>query len=205
MPVIREPLCSRCGRPVLYPVERCRECAGRRTYFNSARALWLFDGPAREVVHALKYRNHRLLTARLGPMLARLLDVRPARLVVTWVPLSRHGRWTRGFNQSKLLAIHAARALGVPAKPLLVRRRPVAPQTSLRPGERRVNVRDAFAVPHGSLVSRLHVVLIDDVYTTGSTAAECSRALKRAGARTVSVLTVARTPRPVPVPVRRHS
>jgi ComF family protein len=107
------------------------------------------------------------------------------------VPLSPARERERGFNQSALIAEHLARRLSVPVRPRwLVRTRSTRAQTELNAAERRANVRRAFrAAP---AVAGRHVVVIDDVLTTGATVDECSRALSEAGARRVGVLTVAR-------------
>ena len=102
-------------------------------------------------------------------------------------------RW-RGFNQSLLLARQVSRLYEVPVDPfVLCRERETPPQTQLAEDERRKNVRGAFAIYPGKLLKRRSVLLVDDVYTSGATANECSRVLVRGGAREVYVLTLART------------
>ena len=112
------------------------------------------------------------------------------------VPVPLHPkrlRW-RGFNQSLLLARQVSRLYEVPVDPfVLCRERETVPQTQLAEDERRKNVRGAFAITPGKLLKGTSVLLVDDVYTSGATANECSRVLVRAGAREVYVLTLART------------
>ena len=124
----------------------------------------------------------------------------PTDFLAVPVPLYRKKRRARGFNQSELLArgLLAALRRRRPelqiqlAHALLVRERATESQAGLNPHERRVNVRGAFAVPRPDTVKGRNVLLIDDIYTTGATARACSQALRRAGAASVLVATVAR-------------
>ncbi len=115
-----------------------------------------------------------------------------AELIVP-VPLHpKRLRW-RGFNQSLLLARQVSRAYGTPVDPfVVVRRRETPPQTQLTEEERRRNMRGAFAVNSGTPIKNKTILLVDDVYTSGATVNECSRVLRRAGAKAVYVLTLAR-------------
>jgi ComF family protein len=148
---------------------------------------------ARDAIHALKFRGRRALARPLAKLIVEqwgaALDADVAALVP--VPLARGRQAERGFNQAALLAERLAAALGVPARPRwLARVRATAPQSDLGAAERRANVRGAF-VAHPAVAGR-HVVVVDDVLTTGATVAECARALKAAGAARVGVLAVAR-------------
>jgi ComF family protein len=144
-------------------------------------------------VHAFKFHGQRALARPLGDLVveqcARGLPG-PADALVP-VPLAPGRERERGFNQSALLAERVGRALGRPVRTgWLGRARPTRPQSELAADERRRNVRGAFrAAP---AVGGRHVVVIDDVLTTGATVTECARALRAAGARIVGVLTVAR-------------
>lgn len=133
----------------------------------------------------------------LGDLVAELglsaLPGAPPDLLLP-VPLHRRRERERGYNQALLLSRRLERAWGVPvAAGVLVRRGITAPQADLDAPARRRNVRGAFAVTNPEAIFGRHVVLVDDVLTTGATAGECARCLLRAGASTVGVLTVART------------
>ena len=155
------------------------------------------DG-VRSLVHALKYRGWEAAAAPMAVRIAALdwpRDVVDEARVVVGVPTTKARLRERGYNQAGLLARELARATGRAFDPeCLVRTRESGSQTSLRPGERRANVAGAFAVPGGREKSLKgeHVILVDDVWTTGATALACAEALLGAGARVVSVATFAR-------------
>jgi ComF family protein len=148
------------------------------------------------VVQKFKYGRKVSLGKPLGRLMASgcggFIEQTGADLIVP-VPLHlKRLRW-RGFNQSLLLARQVGRACGTRVDPfLLARRRETPPQTQLSEEERRKNMRGAFAVTSGGSVQDRTILLIDDVYTSGATVNECSRALRRAGAKAVYVLTLAR-------------
>ncbi len=148
------------------------------------------------MVQKFKYARKVSLGKPLGRLMARgcqeFLAVVNADLIVP-VPLyPKRLRW-RGFNQSVLLGREVSRAYAIPMDPfLLQRRRETAAQTQLPEDERRRNVRDAFALNSDRAVKDKRILLIDDVYTSGSTVNECSRTLKQGGAKEVYVLTLAR-------------
>ena len=185
LPRLEPPLCARCGAPTAWPVERCRECSGRRLAFASARAAVVYDDAARRLVAAWKERGLR----RLADDVAALLP--PAQGdVVTFVPPDGRRRLERGYHPAERLARAAAERWGLPCEPLLSRHGPSRRQRGLSLAERRRNVAGAFR----SKAAPATVVLVDDVYTTGATANSAARAL---GAGTVYVVTFARALRDV--------
>jgi ComF family protein len=185
---LRPPLCARCGAPTAWPVERCSECQGRRLAFRSARAAVAYEGRARRLVGAWKERGLR----RLDRLLAELvIDVmpQPDADAITYVPGDLDRMLWRGTNTAQGLARELATWWDLSLVAPLARTRRVAPQRGLDRSARRANVRGAFRVV--TPVPR-HVVLVDDVYTTGATVAAASTALRGAGARSVQVVTLAR-------------
>lgn len=164
--------------------------------FDRARAVARFDDVMRHLIHGLKYGDRREGLALFGRWLALagaelLAD---ADLIVP-VPLYRTRLWQRRFNQSALLAFELSRLTGVPADALtLRRRRATRSQVGLSEDQRRRNVAGAFMVPEPKtqLVQDRNILIIDDVLTTGATLDACARVLKRAGARRVDVLVLAR-------------
>jgi predicted amidophosphoribosyltransferase len=191
LPVLPEPLCARCGAPTIHPVCRCRECRGRRLAFATARAGVAYLGGCRVLVAAWKERGLRTLAADAADLVAARLPPPPVA-VLTWVPADPHRSLRRGHHPAERLARELGARWGLPAEPLLRRPRAGPRQRGLPLAERRRNVAHAFA-PGGGAPTR--VALVDDVYTTGSTAAAAASALRAAGAREVHVVTFARAVR----------
>lgn len=163
--------------------------------FDAAYSFGFYEGSLQKLVQLLKYGGIYTLAKPLGAMLASACPLtEPIDLVVP-VPMHWLRRWKRGFNQAELLGNEVARRIGVNAGSAVRRKRRTPPQAGLSDSVRRRNVSGAFAVPKPSAVRGLHVLLVDDVLTTGATASACASALKRAGARRVSVLTLARVDR----------
>jgi predicted amidophosphoribosyltransferase len=187
LPRLEPPLCARCGAPTAWPVERCRECAGRRLGFASARAAVGYDDAARRLVHAWKERGLRHLAAEAAGLVAERLPP-PDVDALTFVPADRGRRLARGHNPAERLALELAVVWELPCLPLLERVRS-GRQRGSSAAERRT-VRGAFRATGGSPRS---VAVVDDVYTTGATAAAAATALRAAGARRVEAIAFART------------
>ena len=203
VPRITPPVCDRCGDPLAAaPTEapgaaHCRRCRRPHPLIRRRRAVGPYEGPLRRLVHALKYEQRHTL----GPPLGRLMRHAAGELLadvdcVVAVPLHPRRQRARGFNQAAELAAQ----LGPPVVDALPRTRATAPQTALPAGQRRRNVRGAFAPvrrfgirPGRAPVEGACVMLVDDVTTTGATLDACARVLRRAGAREVRALTLARS------------
>ena len=199
----RDPLCGRCwGAITRLAAPWCHVCGASSptavTFdgphrVEHGREGAVYEGALREALHAFKFSGKRALARPLGDLaieqcVASLLEGIEA---VIAVPLARERERERGFNQAALLAQRIAKRLGVPTRPRwLARVRATRPQSDLPAAERRVNVRGAFRASRA--VAGRHVLVVDDVLTTGATLGECARALRDGGARCVGVLTVAR-------------
>ncbi|MEQ8745853.1 ComF family protein [Pyruvatibacter sp.] len=169
--------------------------AARPPVYDRARAALLYDGMARRLVHQLKYSDRM----DLAPLLARLMAVAGRDLLagadmIVPVPLHRRRMFARRFNQAALLARVLGEVTGVTSEPdLLERVRPTQSQVGLSRAGRRRNVRGAFRLRQNAPdVAGRHIVVIDDVLTSGATVEACAVVLKRAGAARVDVLTAAR-------------
>ncbi|MCX5863825.1 MAG: ComF family protein [Deltaproteobacteria bacterium] len=194
---IKSPLCPCCGRAYLVAPggdHHCGACLAKPRHFSRARALFLYEEPLKKVVHRFKYQGKTACLpsfARLANNLPHLAEMEGVDWIVP-VPLHPTRLRERGFNQALLLAraFFPKDRRVVPS--LLVRLRPTEPQTSFNGAARRTNLKNAFGVikPH-RLVGK-KILLIDDVFTTGTTVNECARVLKKAGADEVLVLTLAR-------------
>jgi ComF family protein len=195
---IRPPLCDVLGIPLPFDTgERMisAAAAARPPAYDRARAVAHFSGSMRTLVHHFKYADRHDGRTLFGRWLAEAgrEHLAGAHLIVP-VPLARWRLLSRRFNQAAILAEELSRQCGLASDPLLLRRTRFAKtQVGLTHDQRRRNVAGAFSVPHGGRhrVAGRNVLLVDDVITTGATAEACARALKRAGAARVDVLTLA--------------
>lgn len=199
--MVAEYFCSQCHSPFLnsHPLAadgRCRLCVSGLTGFQRAWCWGEYDGALRKLIHLFKYGRVAALAQPFGEMLAQALPRSFAADVLVPMPLHWFRHWRRGFNQSELLARALSKRTGIPTvSSALKRSRSTPPQAGLTGAQRRQNVVGAFEVNRKELIEGKHVVLVDDVFTTGATAGACAVALRKAGARDVSVLTVARADR----------
>jgi ComF family protein len=198
-----------CGEADRIDVEaRCLLCQRADPPFERAVAYGSYDGELRDLIHLLKFQRVRPAAAVLGRMLAetiaKLEQAMPvgtlfsSTIVVVPVPLHTSKQAQRGFNQAEMIARDALKQLSRPKRfdlctGVLLRRRETGSQIGLTRHQRRENMRGAFAVSDPTRILNRNVLLVDDVYTTGTTASECARVLRRAGAARVWVATVART------------
>jgi competence protein ComFC len=189
--VLRGPSCGRCGAPTAWPVARCRECGGRRIAFTSARAAVSYEGPTRRLVHAWKERGLRRAAPLAADLVSLQIEPSPADLI-TYIPPDRDRQLRRGVHPAEQLAAELAARWGLDQARLLDRVRARPRQAELSRSERARNVRGAFAARRRAPET---VILVDDVYTTGATSSSAAAILKSAGARTVHVVTFARTVR----------
>ena len=182
---------------------RCLLCRRTDPPFERAVAYGSYDGGLRDLIHVLKFQQVRPAAAVLGRMLAETIahlekTMPVGTIAVVPVPLHKRKQAQRGFNQAERIARSALKQLSRPRRfelctGVLLRRRETGSQIGLTRHQRRENLRGAFAVSDPTRILNRDILLIDDVYTTGTTASECARVLLRAGAARVWVATVART------------
>lgn len=190
-----------CRTPFLngFPLDaegRCPLCRAGLRGFDAAYCFGSYEGTLRELIHLYKYGRIQTLSQPLADLLAAALPLDERFDAVIPVPLHWRRQWQRGFNQSELLARAIARRRGIAVVRALRRSRSTRTQAGLSNTERRKNVATAFQCRRaGRTLAGRRVLLIDDVMTTGSTAAACARALKQAGAARVVLATVARVDR----------
>lgn len=191
------PCCERCALPFSYEEGEgalCGACLSQPPPFDRLRAAVAYGEIARKVVLRLKYGSRPGMAETIARFMARHLDD-GARPLLVPVPLHRWRIWRRGYNQAALIARSLARTHGLEMQlDLLERVKPTPPLKAMSARQRAQTVRGAFRVrPEAKVqVKGRHVLLIDDVYTSGATVSACARLLKRAGAARVDVLCWAR-------------
>ena len=188
---IKDPLCRRCGRPTEHEVVECRDCRGKKLYFDKARALFVYNGVVQDIVHSFKYERETRLASVFAEQIINNnwyfdLDI------VTFVPLFNRKKTQRGYDQAELISIEISRITGICHKRLLKRDRNTKDQNKLDHVARRKNVSGAFSSIGDHLVIGKNILLVDDVYTTGRTINECAKVLKATGANNVFVATAAK-------------
>lgn len=200
IPRIAPPFCPGCGRPFIdspgSPDHLCGDCIERRFAFDSARSAVVHAGIVRARVHQLKFEGQLKWTPCLVDLLTAAYAAwgLPVPDFIIPVPLHTKRLGERGFNQAGLLAREFGRTIKAPVSPgVLVRKNQTLPQTRLKREARLQNVKGAFEVSDAGKTRGRRILLIDDVFTTGTTLSECAKVLKRkGGASQVHALTVTR-------------
>jgi len=193
-----KPYCRSCGRPFDDAHRLCPGCRTSPFYFSRAYSACLYEGALKEMIHAFKYKNNRILSSLFTALMTDFIndnrEIIGTISVITYVPLHARRRQERGFNQSEALASGIARAFGIPVHSCLRKTSHTKNQSELPRDERLVNVSGAFTAdgPGAHAVKGRYVLLVDDVMTTGATLNDCSRALIEAGTQEVRCLTLAR-------------
>ncbi len=197
----RGPACSRCGHPFASPVallyspsHLCSACRLRPPAYTRAWSCYAYAPPLREAITLFKYKGKVALADALGDLMCAAWHDAPEVDVLMPVPLHPARLREREFNQSLLLVDRLNRRLQLPVSyHNLVRQRQTPPQTELTRRQRHKNLRRAFVVLRPDEVADKRILLVDDVFTTGTTVNECAKTLRKAGAGDVYVTTLART------------
>ena len=199
LPWIRSPRCPQCGRPFLKSSSSadhpCGDCLLARYPFDTARSATIYAGVVRKRIHQLKFGAQLHCVPPLVELLAMTFEREIAGSVELMLPVPLHVKRLRqrGFNQAGLLAKALGRRIGLPVQwDALVRKHWTEPQTRLNRKDRLQNVTGAFLVADSAAIEEKSILLIDDVFTTGTTINECARALRAAGAREIHALTISR-------------
>ena len=193
-PYIKGPVCFCCGKPLeREETEYCMDCSGTIHYFEQGKSLFLHRSPVSEAVYRFKFKNQRVY----GRVFAKELAGRYGEQIRRWkvealipIPLFWKKRRKRGYNQAEVLARYLSKETGIPVEDrALLRIRQTHPQKTLDPRERRRNLQNAFAVS-GKWDPPKCVLILDDIYTTGSTINKAAKMLKKAGVQKVYFLTI---------------
>jgi ComF family protein len=188
-PIWRRPWCPRCGSPLGVG---CL-CDDVPVGVDAVRSVGRYDQWLESAIHQMKYARESARAAHLGSLLAQpIADLAPPDLVIP-VPLHPRRLQQRGYNQSLLIAQALVHETGWSMEETIVSRIvDTPPQVRMRPDERLANMQSAFAINDSDLLGNAHVLIVDDVLTTGATTGEIARVLRAAGARRIDVATVAR-------------
>lgn len=173
----------------------CTACRSGLQGFDYAASFGMYDGKLRSLIHLYKYSGMRPLAKPLASYLDRAIPLDETFDAIAFVPLYWRRKWSRGFNQAELLARHIAMRRRIPILNVLRRKRATQTQAGLASAGRRRNVAGAFTLRANKNIAGKKILLIDDVMTTGATASACAAVLKRGGAKSVSLFTVARVDR----------
>lgn len=191
---IKEPRCKKCGKPVRYEEqEYCYDCQAHSHHYTQGRSIWLHKMPVSMSIYQFKYKNRRIYGTFYAKEMARLYGGKMREWgidVIIPVPLHRKKKRLRGYNQAEILAKQLGKRTGIEVNAkAVIRTRYTRPQKELNDKERKQNLKEAFSVTEKWKPYK-NVLLIDDIYTTGSTIDTIAEELKRAGAGKVFFLTI---------------
>lgn len=183
----------KCGKPLRFESEYCMDCRKKGHAYDRGRALFLYDDRLRDSIAAFKYRGRREYKKFYGEEMALSFEAQAARWrpeVLVPIPLHSSRKRKRGYNQAELLARELGKRWGIPVETgLLVRGEKTLPQKGLGSRERKQNMKTAFKIRENRVKFKT-ILLIDDIYTTGSTMDAAARALKEKGAMKVYFLCI---------------
>lgn len=205
MVMIEGHLCEKCGRPIEITYAqhadyfyKCKECQEKFVFFDKHRAFTHYEGGIKTGLMGLKYKKQNYQAVYFGTCLATMVasdgSLNDFDIVIP-VPVHYLRRLSRGYNQAELLAKHMCLSLGVDApKELLVRRRVTKKLKNLDKESRKLMLENAIIVDKNALafIKSKRILLVDDIYTTGTTLNACARALYEAGCERICCITVAR-------------
>lgn len=191
---ISQPVCYSCGKPLENNLaEYCADCTKIRHEYRQGHAVFGYQGPVREILYRYKYSNRRDYTEFLASEAARLYGSWVQKLDITIaapIPLSKKRKRQRGYNQADLFARRFSELCGLAYNAdLLVRTRNTLPQKELSVRERKNNLKNAFKI-NGNVVNLKRILLIDDIYTTGSTIDAAALVLKQSGVKDIYFLCI---------------
>lgn len=194
---ISEPKCEICSSPFSIPTQKiCANCMKKHPYFDKTVSVFVYDNYSRKMILLFKNGDCTYMTPQFARWMYRVAekDLHDADMIIP-VPISMGKRLKRKYNQAELLSMELAKLSKIVYEPrILVKRKNTRPQEGLSRISREKNLSGSFGISekYSSLLSEKNVVLVDDVMTTGSTANECSKVLKKHGVKHITVLTVAR-------------
>ncbi|MBU1043633.1 MAG: ComF family protein [Candidatus Omnitrophica bacterium] len=197
---IKAPFCLKCGAKLdqlsQIRYNGCNRCSNKKYHFDQVLSACKYKGMVKHCIHLFKYKRKRKTKNILSDILIRFLNENfcPKNIdLITAVPLHKHKLRDRGFNQSDLIADKISTALGIESSlDNLCRIKKTVSQVTLNAQQRQLNILGAFSCKNPEEFKNKRILLIDDIFTTGSTLDECARVLKQSGAKEVTCLTIAR-------------
>lgn len=195
LPFITEPSCIVCGAPIKSMAKVCNYCQNHKPIYTRAIAPFVYKGEMVGLIHALKFGNAKYIAKSLACFMAECFKKHKLSAdIIIPAPLSYERKKQRGYNQSQLLATEISKMLNIPIEiDCLKKTINTTPQERLTYKERQQNLQNAFSVINENKLKNKTILLVDDVYTTGATAINCTNALKKAGAKNVIVLCACHT------------
>ena len=194
---IQPPVCSKCSKPIEYnsTIDLCPECCDTKRYFLMSKSPYAYEGLIKKAIYSYKYHNKIYFYKLFGNLLIdfmKNISYSDFDCIVS-VPLHFSKMQERGYNQSELIAKYIASELSIPYVDAIKRTRKTLRQSGQSKVQRRKNMKGAFEIKHpAEKIINSSVLLVDDIYTTGSTVDECSKTLVNYGAAGVYVITIAR-------------
>lgn len=198
---IKDNFCYLCGDKAqgkITPRATCGKCRQERIYFTQGRSVARYSGTLKEIIHKFKYHQKKYLAKVLGNLMVDYLkddfwiDIKNVDIIIP-IPLHRKRERERGFNQSELLGKNIASYFKIEIlSNVLFRTKETRPQFFLRERERKENIKNAFTLKNEEIIKNKNILLIDDIYTTGSTLREASKTIKKAKTKNIYCLTLAR-------------
>lgn len=191
---VKEPSCKICGKPILYENgENCSDCMKKDHTFTQGKAVFIYQKDMKQSMYRFKYANRRQYSVFYASEAARIYEdwIKTLEIdAIVPIPLHRKRRRKRGYNQAELVARELSSRLNIPLNTkCLYRIKNTKPQKELSQTERKNNLKSAFKTSTDRLQLR-HILLIDDIYTTGSTLDAASKVLRKAGADDVYTLCI---------------
>ncbi|MBQ7467210.1 MAG: ComF family protein [Clostridia bacterium] len=186
--------CQKCGTHIKGNYPLCIHCKDIERHFNKARSVFVYDENFAPIILKTKLGKAKTPALALGKMLADFFKTSDVMgEVVTFVPMPLSRQKERGFNQAEEICKEFSRLTEIPMIDALEKKETATKQAKLNFDERQLNIIDTFKIKDKNLVKGKHVLLIDDVITTGATVSECAKVMMKAGAKQVDVLSVAHT------------
>ncbi len=187
--MVLEPVCMKCGKPLVDErKEFCRDCREKKHYFTQGKSLWVYETEVKKSIYRFKYQNKREYARGYAEEIAKTYGdwIKKKKIqAIVPIPLYKRKQKKRGYNQAQVLAKELGKIWDLPVYTnLLIRIRDTKPQKMLNDTERKNNLKKAFKTTQ-NIVQLEHILLIDDIYTTGSTLDAAAAVLLDAGAEEI--------------------